>query len=98
MVRDRLAASPLAAEPRARVVLTGGACQLNGLPDLAAHMLGRPVRIGRPLGVSGLPEEAKGPAFAGEQEVVAQLTPQRPAHKIGAASCILPIVYRLAAN
>ena len=27
-------------------------------------MLGRPVRIGRPLGISGLPEEAKGPAFA----------------------------------
>jgi cell division protein FtsA len=64
MIRDRLAASPLAAEPRARVVLTGGACQLNGLPDLAAQILGRPVRIGRPLGVSGLPEAAKGPAFA----------------------------------
>jgi cell division protein FtsA len=64
MVRDRLAASPFAAEPRGRVVLTGGACQLTGLPDLAAQMLGRPVRIGRPLGISGLPDEAKGPAFA----------------------------------
>jgi len=64
MVRDRLAASPFAAEPRGRVVLTGGASQLNGLPELAARMLGRPVRIGRPLGVAGLPELAKGPAFA----------------------------------
>ena len=64
MVRDRLAASPFAAEPRARVVLTGGACQLNGLPELATQILGRPVRIGRPLGVAGLPDEAKGPAFA----------------------------------
>jgi cell division protein FtsA len=64
MVRDRLAASPFAAEPRGRVVLTGGACQLTGLPDLAAQMLGRPVRIGRPLGIGGLPDEAKGPAFA----------------------------------
>jgi cell division protein FtsA len=64
MIRDRLAASPFAAEPRARVVLTGGACQLTGLPDLAAQILGRPVRIGRPLGIAGLPEEAKGPAFA----------------------------------
>jgi cell division protein FtsA len=65
MIRDRLAASPFAAEPRGRIVLTGGACQLTGLPDLATQMLGRPVRIGRPLGMAGLPEEAKGPAFAG---------------------------------
>ena len=38
MVRDRLAASPFAAEPRGRVVLTGGASQLVGIADLAvAH-------------------------------------------------------------
>jgi cell division protein FtsA len=64
MVRDRLAASPFAAEPRGRVILTGGASQLTGLPELAAHMLRRPVRVGRPLGFSGLPEAAKGSAFA----------------------------------
>ena len=64
MARDRLAASPFAAEPRSRVVLTGGASQLTGLPELAARILGRPVRIGRPLGVDGLPEDAKGAAFA----------------------------------
>ena len=64
MVRDRLATSPFASEPRGRVVLTGGASQLTGLAGLAAQILGRPVRIGRPLGISGLPEQAKGPAFA----------------------------------
>lgn len=64
MVRDRLAASPFSAEPRGTVVLTGGACQLAGLPELAARILGRQIRIGRPLGVSGLPESAKGSAFA----------------------------------
>src|SRR4051795_4114306 len=64
MVRDRLPTSSFAAEPRGRVVLTGGASQLTGLPELAARVLGRPVRIGRPLGIGGLPEEAKGPAFA----------------------------------
>jgi cell division protein FtsA len=64
MVRDRLAASPFAAEPRGRVVLTGGACHLTGLSGLATHVLGRPVRIGRPLGISGLPEVARGSAFA----------------------------------
>ena len=64
MVRDRLAQSPFAAEPRGRVILTGGASQLVGLPELAARILGRPVRVGRPLGISGLPDAAKGPAFA----------------------------------
>jgi cell division protein FtsA len=64
MVRDRLAASPFAAEPRAHVILTGGACQLSGLPELAGRILNRPVRIARPLGISGLPDAAKGPAFA----------------------------------
>jgi cell division protein FtsA len=64
MVRDRLSASPFAAEPRGRVVLTGGASQLAGIADLAARILRRPVRIGRPLGLAGLPDAAKGPAFA----------------------------------
>ena len=64
MVRDRLAASPFAAEPRAHVILTGGASQLSGLPELAGRILNRPVRIGRPLGIAGLPDAAKGPAFA----------------------------------
>jgi cell division protein FtsA len=64
MVRDRLAASPFAAEPRGRVVLTGGASQLAGVVELAGRILRRPVRLGRPLGLTGLPEAAKGPAFA----------------------------------
>src|SRR5579864_434686 len=49
MVRDRLADSPFAAEPRGQVVLSGGASQLTGIVELATQILGRPVRIGRPL-------------------------------------------------
>jgi cell division protein FtsA len=64
MVRDRLAASAFAAETRGRVVLTGGASQLTGMPDIAARILGRPVRVGRPLGIAGLPDAARGAAFA----------------------------------
>jgi cell division protein FtsA len=64
MVRDRLADSPFAAEPRARVVLSGGASQLTGIPDLASQILSRPVRIGRPLGFGRLPNEAKSASFA----------------------------------
>jgi len=64
MVRDKLAASPFAADPRGRVILSGGASQLTGLADLASHILNRQVRVGRPLGIGALPESAKGPAFA----------------------------------
>jgi cell division protein FtsA len=64
MVRDRLADSPFASEPRARIVLTGGGSQLAGVPELASQMLGRQVRIGRPLGFGKLPAEAKAAAFA----------------------------------
>ncbi len=64
MLRERLNNSPFAADPRGRVILTGGASQLTGLSDLAAQMLGRQVRIGRPLGIAGLGEGTKGPAFA----------------------------------
>src|SRR5882757_4333342 len=64
MVRDRLADSPFAAEPRARVVLSGGASQLTGAPELATRILNRPVRIGRPLGFGRLPNEAKSASFA----------------------------------
>src|SRR5215468_766108 len=64
MVRDRLAESPFAAEPRARVVLSGGASQLTGSVELATRILNRPVRIGRPLGFGRLPNEAKSASFA----------------------------------
>jgi len=64
MVRDRLADSPFAAEPRAGVVLSGGASQLTGTVELATRILNRQVRIGRPLGFGRLPSEAKGASFS----------------------------------
>ena len=64
LTRDRLKASGFAAEASRRVVLTGGACQLTGLPEVARRILGGQVRIGRPLGIKGLPESGKGPAFS----------------------------------
>src|SRR6516225_5057567 len=64
MVRDRLKDSPFAAEPKGRVVLSGGASQLTGLVELGTQILGRPVRVGRPLGFGRLPNEAKNAAFA----------------------------------
>ncbi len=64
MVRDRLKDSPFAAEPKGRVVLSGGASQLTGLAELATQILGLPVRVGRPLGFGRLPAEAKTASFA----------------------------------
>ena len=64
MVRDRLADSPFAAEPKARIVLSGGASQLTGVAELATRILSRPVRVGRPLGFVRLPSEAKSASFA----------------------------------
>ena len=64
LVRDRLKAAGHSAHAGRRLVLTGGACQLTGLPELARAIVSSQARIGRPLGVEGLPESAKSPAFA----------------------------------
>jgi cell division protein FtsA len=79
LVRDRLRASGHANEAGKRVVLTGGACQLTGLGELAAKILGRQVRVGRPLGIKGLPEAAKGPSFAAAVGLL--VYPQRAAEE-----------------
>lgn len=64
MARDMLVRSGFSGEVGKRVVLTGGASQLTGMAETARRMLGRNVRLGRPLGISGLPEAARGPAFS----------------------------------
>ncbi len=64
LIRDRIQRSGFSPIVGKRVVLTGGASQLTGLADVARKILARNVRIGRPMGVSGLPTAAKGPAFS----------------------------------
>jgi cell division protein FtsA len=64
IIHDRLAASPIATSVPGQVVLTGGASQLPGLCELASRVLHRPVRIGRPFGIVGLPRTLLGPASA----------------------------------
>jgi cell division protein FtsA len=63
-IKDRLDSSGLARASGNRMVLTGGACQLGGVREMAARMLNRQVRIGRPHAVRGLPDSAAVPAFA----------------------------------
>jgi cell division protein FtsA len=47
-----------------QIVLTGGGAELKGIADYAQQALGRSVRIGRPRGVTALPDAHSGPAFA----------------------------------
>ncbi len=63
-VREMLDAAGFDQLPSRQIVLTGGASQIPGLDGLASRILGRNVRLGRPLRVQGLPQAATGPGFA----------------------------------
>lgn len=63
-LRDRLTRAGYPSGPSRRIVLTGGASQLTGVAESARRILGGQVRVGRPIGVEGLPDPARTPAFA----------------------------------
>ena len=53
------------AGPQARqIVLTGGGAEMKSIADFAQGALGRNVRLGRPRGLTGLPDAQAGCAFA----------------------------------
>jgi cell division protein FtsA len=64
LVRSCLEASGFDKVAGRRVVLTGGASQLPGLRDLAALILDKQVRVGRPVRLRGLAESTAGPAYS----------------------------------
>ena len=64
LVRSHLEASGFHKIAGRRAVLTGGACQLPGMTELAGLILDKQVRIGRPGRIAGLAEATAGPAFA----------------------------------
>jgi len=64
LVRDRLKAAGFTPNAASRIVLTGGASQLTGMVEAARRILAGQIRIGRPLGIHGLPESAKSPSFS----------------------------------
>ena len=64
LVRSKLDSAGLAREGGTRVVLTGGASQLMGAREMASRVLDRQVRLGRPLPLRGLSDNACGPAYA----------------------------------
>ena len=64
LVRGRLEASGVDKLTGRRIVLTGGASQLDGITQSAAQILNKQVRNGRPVRVTGLAEATGGPAFS----------------------------------
>ncbi len=56
LVKDRMETAGLGNAGGTRVVLTGGASQLGGVREMAAQILERNVRLGRPGGMIGLPD------------------------------------------
>src|SRR5262249_613070 len=46
------------------VVVVGGACQLDGVPEVGAAILNKKVRTGGPLRLAGLADSSGGPAFS----------------------------------
>jgi cell division protein FtsA len=64
LVRNRLEVGGSDRIAGRRVVLTGGACQLHGVRELAGLILDKQVRIGRPTRINGLAESTHGPAFS----------------------------------
>ncbi|MFQ5783299.1 MAG: cell division protein FtsA [Alphaproteobacteria bacterium] len=64
LLRSRLEAAGFDKAAGRRLVLTGGASQLQGVRDLAAQVFDKQVRLGRPQGFAGLAEATAGPAFS----------------------------------
>ena len=64
LVRSRLEVAGMDRISGRRLVLTGGASQLQGARELATLVLEKQVRMGRPMRISGLAEATSGPAFS----------------------------------
>jgi len=63
LIRERLEAAGTGDMTDHHIVLTGGASQLAGLCDFVARIFSKPVRIGCPRHLPGLPGHGVGPAF-----------------------------------
>jgi cell division protein FtsA len=91
LVRDRLKAAGFGANPASRFILTGGASQLTGISEAAKQILSGQNRLGRPLGIHGLPESAKNPSFSAAVGLLvypqaARIEYFRPSHRTAEAA------------
>ena len=64
MVLEKINRSGLDHLAGRRAVLTGGAAQLNGAPELVHTVMEKQTRLAAPMRLTGLPEAAAKPSFA----------------------------------
>jgi len=64
LVKQRLQQSGVYKPAGHRMVMTGGASQLNGAVELAQMVLQKQIRLARPIKVAGLADATNGPAFS----------------------------------
>ena len=64
MVNERLIEQGLGDISSHRVVLTGGGSQLSGIRDVAAMILDKQVRLGRPKNILNMPSNLYNPSFS----------------------------------
>ncbi len=79
LVRGRLEVAGLDKAVGKRLVLSGGASQLQGARELAARVLDKQVRVGRPLRIAGLADATGGPAFSTCAGLLIWAARERPA-------------------
>jgi cell division protein FtsA len=79
LVAERIAGNELVRHALDRVVITGGSSQLTGLGKFATKILGRPVRIGRPAALTGVPADLTNPAFSTVLGLIPIITETGPA-------------------
>lgn len=87
--RDMLGLSGLESMTGRRVVLTGGASQLNGARELGGRILGKQVRLGQPIKLTGLAEATRGPAFSTCAGLLSYFA-EPPAEAFGLGSSMSP--------
>lgn len=64
LLLKRLEQSGFAAAAGQRVMLVGGASQLPGMVEYVSTMFGRAVRVGKPLGITGMADATRNPSFS----------------------------------
>lgn len=92
LIRAKLEDNGLYQMAGRRVVLTGGASQLNGLPELGQMILDKKIRLGQPLHIKGLADATSGPAFStitGLLHYAAEHADEHPTHT---ANFLLPTI------
>ncbi len=83
LLRENIEQSGFWAKAGSRIVLTGGASQMQGMKELANHCFSRHTRIAKPTVVDGLADAAQSPAFTAAVGMVLHAAQDLKRHKGG---------------